>query len=314
MPLVSVLMAVYNADRYVATTIESILAQSWTDFELIIINDGSTDRSASILDHYASQDARLRVLHRENQGIPCTRNQLVRLAEAELLAWIDADDVALPDRLALQVEFMQQHPAVVCLGSSFELIDARGRRLTHLQVPLTDMEIQPQLLAGHAALFQPCAMLRRSVVQQVGGYDESMGQAEDLDLWLRLGEVGQLANLPHCLIQYRLHADSVSEQDCQFQRQKALEACQRAWQRRGIQGQFEAGEPWRPSSDRRSQQQFILKYGWWAFNYRQRRTALIYGLKAIIKLPLNRESWRLFGCALLKPLRDPLPPDTVRCS
>lgn len=303
-PLVSVLMAVYNSERYVATAIESILTQQWRDFELIAINDGSTDRSAAILDRYAAQDPRVRVLHRENRGIPRTRNQLVDLAAAELLAIMDADDVALPDRLALQVGFMQQHPQVVCLGSSFELIDGRGRRLTRLTVPLTDADIQPQLLAGHAAIFQPCAMLRRSALRQVGGYNEAMPQAEDLDLWLRLGEVGQLANLPQTLVQYRLHAASVSEQDCQLQRQKAREACEQAWQRRGIQGCFKAGEVWRPGRDRRSQQQYFVRYGWWAFNYRQRQTALIYGLKAIERRPLDGAGWRLVAVAMLKPLPD----------
>lgn len=148
-------------------------------------------------------------------------------------------------------------------------------------------------------------MLRRSVVLQIGGYDETMTQAEDLDLWLRLGEVGELANLPEALVQYRLHANSVSEQDCALQRQKALEACERAWQRRGIQGRFEAGGLWRPGKDRGSQHRFWMQYGWWAFNSGERQTALIYGLKAIRALPWHRAGWTLVSCALLKPLPKP---------
>ncbi len=305
MPLVSVLMAVYNGDRYLAQAIKSILQQTLTDFELIVVDDGSTDRSLEILKFYAAQDNRMRVISRENQGIPRTRNQLLAESSAEFIAIMDADDVALPDRLARQIAFMQQHPEVVCLGSAFELIDAKGRLLTKLSVPLQNDEIQAKILAGHAAIFQPCAMLRRSAMLQVNGYNESMPQAEDLDLWLRLGEIGALANLPNCLVQYRLHANSASEQDCLLQRQKALEACQQAWQRRGVSGQFEAGELWRPGKDRNSRSQFLIKYGWWAFGSQQRQTALIYSLKAIQTLPFQIEGWKLLGCALLKPFPSP---------
>lgn len=302
MPLVSVLMAAYNCERYVAQAVTSVLNQSLQDFELIIVNDGSTDRTLKILQRYAAQDQRICLISRENQGIPRTRNELLAAATAELIAIMDADDIALPNRLAQQVEFLQQHPEVVCLGSAFELIDAKGRFLTKLPVPLYNDEIQQQILAGHAAIFQPCAMLRRSTVQQIGGYDETMPQAEDLDLWLRLGEVGELANLPEALVQYRLHANSVSEQDCALQRQKALEACQRAWQRRGITGTFEASNHWRPGNDRASQHRFMTQYGWWAFNSGERQTAMIYGIKAIRALPFRAEGWQLLRCALLKPL------------
>ncbi len=300
MPAISVLMAVYNSERYLVQAVESILNQTWRDFELIIIDDGSTDRSLAILQSYVAQDQRIHLISRENRGIPYTRNQLLSQASAELIATMDSDDVALPERLARQVAFLQQHPEVVCLGSAYELIDAKGRLLTQLPVPLDNEAIQRQILAGHAAIFQPCAMMRRSVVQQVGGYDETMTQAEDLDLWLRLGEVGELANLPDVLVQYRLHANSVSEQDCALQRQKALEACQHAWQRRGIQAKFEATEPWRPGKDRKSRHRFMLQYGWWAFNSKQRQTAIIYSFKAIWALPWQPQGWKLLSCALLK--------------
>jgi glycosyltransferase involved in cell wall biosynthesis len=300
MPALSVLMAVYNSEAYLVQAVESILNQTWQDFELIIIDDGSTDSSLDILQTYAKQDQRLRLISRENRGIPYTRNQLLAQASAELIAIMDSDDVALPDRLTRQVAYMQQHPEIVCLGSAYELIDAKGRLITQLPVPLDDAAIQAQILAGHAAIFQPCAMMRRSAVQQVGGYDDTMTQAEDLDLWLKLGEVGKLGNLPDVLVQYRLHANSVSEQDCALQRQKALIACQRAWQRRGIQARFEATEPWRPGKDRQSQHRFMLQYGWWAFNSKQRQTAIIYSLKAIWALPWQLQGWKLLSCTLLK--------------
>jgi glycosyltransferase involved in cell wall biosynthesis len=301
-PLVSVLMAVYNSERYLAQAIESILNQTLSEFELIIIDDGSTDGSLAILQQYAAQDARIRLHSRDNRGIPQTRNELLDMARAELIAVMDSDDVALPERLAKQVAFLKPQPQVVCLGSAFDLIDAQSRRITTLPVPLEDAEIQPQILAGHAAIFQPCAMMRRTAVRQVGGYNPAMTQAEDLDLWLRLGEIGKLANLPEALVQYRLHANSVSERDCALQRQKALEACQQAWHRRGIVGQFEAAAAWRPGRDRDSQHQFAMQYGWWAFNSGERQTAVIYALKAIRLWPSRMAGWKLLIYSLLKPI------------
>lgn len=295
-------MAVYNSEKYVAEAVESILKQTFQDFELVIVDDGSTDRSQSILQAYAAQDRRIHLISRENRGIPRTRNELLAQASAELIAVMDSDDIALPDRLARQVAFLQQHPQIVCLGSAYALIDAQGRFLTQLPLPLDNDAIQQKALAGHAAIFQPCAMMRRSIVQQIGGYDETMTQAEDLDLWLRLGEVGVLANLPDVLVQYRLHSNSVSEQDCALQRQKAYEACQRAWQRRGINGQFEAATHWRPGKDRKSRHQFMMQYGWWAFNSGQRQTALIYALKAIQALPTDVTGWKLLASTIVKPL------------
>jgi len=302
MPLISVLMPVYNAQSYLAEAVESILSQSLGDFEFLILDDGSTDRSLKILRAYAAQDPRIRLTSRANGGYVSALNQLLEQAQGELIARMDADDVALPERLAKQVTFLQQHPAVLCLGSAFDLIDARDRRITSLPVPLDDAEIQRLALSGHTPINHPSAMMRRSALLQVGGYDEAFCPAEDLDLWLKLGEIGQLANLPEPLVKYRLHPDSVSERNCALQRQKALEACQQAWQRRGIVGQFEATDAWRPGPDRESQYRFAMQYGWWAFNSGERQTALTYALKAIRLWPSQIESWKLLGCSLFKPM------------
>jgi hypothetical protein len=301
-PLISVLMPVFNAERYVAKAIASILEQTLGDFEFLIVNDGSTDRSLSILEKYAISDKRIRLISRPNTGYVVALNEMLQLAEGEFIARMDADDIALPERFRRQVEFLRQHPEVVCVGGCHDLIDHKGRLLTHLVLPLHDRDIQREALAGHGSICHPCAMIRRSALLQVGGYDETLMPAEDLDLWLKLGELGQLANLSDAILQYRLHSQSVSEENCLVQRQKCRIACERAWQRRGIEGTFEASEPWRPGSDRASRTQFMLRYGWWAFNSRQRTTALIYAVKAILTNPLQWEGWKLFICAGVKPL------------
>ncbi|MDX2230229.1 MAG: glycosyltransferase family A protein [Leptolyngbyaceae cyanobacterium bins.349] len=295
-------MPVYNAERYVEDAIASILAQTFPNFEFLITDDGSTDGSFSILETYAAQDRRIRLERQTNQGVSQTRNHMLTQARGEFIAVMDADDIALPNRFQQQLEFLKTHPDVVCVGGAHELIDEAGRLLTCLTLPTTDAEIQRLALAGHGSICHPCALIRRWALEQTGGYDATLHSAHDLDLWLKLGEMGQLANLQEPVLQYRLLTQSVSGRDPLLQRQEARQACEWAWARRGIVGTFEATDPWRPGPDADSQHQFMLQYGWWAFNSRQRRTALIYALRAIAALPSRLEGWKLLACAGLKPL------------
>ena len=299
-PLVSVLMPVYNAERYVAQAIESILNQTFSNFEFLIIDDGSTDRSLKILQQYAVRDQRIRLHSRPNTGLAVALNEMLQTARGELIARMDADDIALPDRFERQVSFLGDHAEVVCVGGSYEMIDDRGRFLTTLSVASDDPTIQQSALAGHGSICHPTAMMRRSALVQIGGYDASLLPAEDVDLWLKLGELGKLANLSAPVLKYRLHPGSVSAQACAIQRQQARKACELAWKRRKIQGSFEADDLWRPGKDRRSRHQFMLQYGWWAFESGNRSTAALYGLKAVCLLPHYLEGWKLLACALLK--------------
>lgn len=298
-PIVSVIMPVYNAQRYVAAAVRSILDQTFRDFEFLILDDGSTDRSRSILQRYAATDPRIRLISRGNRGFVVTLNELVQQAQGEYLARMDADDVALPDRLALQVDFLQAHPTVVCVGGAQDWIDAADRILLHHPEATDNATIQQLALSGQTPINHPSALMRRSAVLQVGGYDATMYPAEDLDLWLKLGEQGELANLPQTVLCYRQHDRSISERLQAQQTQQRRTACERAWQRRGITGQFHEAPPWRPV-DRSSRHRFATMYGWWFFNAGNRSGALAYGLKAIRTWPWAIEGWKLLVCALLK--------------
>ena len=297
-------MPVYNVEQYITKAVESILAQTFMDFEFIIIDDGSTDSSLKILETYAAKDERIHLTSRKNKGIPRTRNEMLALTSGEFIAVMDADDVALPERFALQVKFLRSHPDYVCVGGAHEVIDEKGRLLTRLELPQNNDEIQQLMLAGHGSICHPCAMIRRASLMEVGGYDEALLTAHDLDLWLKLGEVGALANLKDTVLKYRLHMNSISEKNGALQRQEARAACERAWQRRGIEGCFEATEQWRPGPDRSSRHKFMLQYGWWAFSSGQRQTAITYGTRAIAALPFAAEGWKLLVCAAIKPLPD----------
>lgn len=303
-PTVSILLPVYNAERHLAEAVESMLHQSFTDFEFLVINDGSTDRSGKILATYAAQDKRIRSISRDNRGLIFTLNEMLQQAQGEFLARMDADDISTPDRLALQVGFLRQHPEVVCVGGAFDLIDPQGHTVMRaVAMPEENAEIQQMLLLGRTLINHPSALIRRAALLQIGGYDPSMKTIEDLDMLLRIGEIGQLANLPDVVLKYRFHTQSVSAQNIVYQSQMAHEACKRAWKRRGITGRFDSPQPWyRPTPDPDSQQHFWHRYGWWAFCQGLRRTAATCGLKAILAKPTTPESWKLLICALFKPI------------
>lgn len=306
-PVVSVLMPVYNTERYVAQAVKSILTQTFTDFELIIIDDGSIDRSLEIMQKYAAKDKRIRLANRENRGISRTRNELLAEAEGEFIALMDSDDVALPERLTRQVEFLRSRPDVLCVGSAYQFIDEKGNLLLNCFEPESSAEIQQGLLAGYAnKMLQPSVMIRRDSLVEIGSYDETT-LAEDLDMFLRLGEVGELANLKELLMKYRIRMNSFCGEKHQLYIKDARKVCERAWQRRGIEGCFEAAKdgPMRPKAERFSQHPFLVKYGWWAFNSGQRQTAIFYAIRAIAALPFAVDGWKLLVCAAIKPLPSP---------
>jgi glycosyltransferase involved in cell wall biosynthesis len=146
-PRVTVLLPVHDAERFLAEAVESVLAQSFRDFELLAIDDGSRDASAEILGDFARRDRRVRVVHRPHQGLIATLNDGLALARGELIARMDADDVALPRRLELQLARLDREPSLVCIGGAFEVIDARGRRIDSVRHPCDFDSLFAELLA-----------------------------------------------------------------------------------------------------------------------------------------------------------------------
>ena len=187
------------------------------------------------------------------------------------------------------------------------MIDAKGRRLTTLCPPEDDPAIQRLALRGHCSICHSASLMRRQAVERAGGYRENFTFAHDLELWLRLGEVGRLANLPETVIQFRLHDSSISETKREEQRRFCRLACEQAWERRGItDGVFEASEPWRPGKDRASRHRYAMQYGWWALTSGERRTAMVYGAKAVAARPTTAGGWKLLAKAATKRPSSPL--------
>jgi glycosyltransferase involved in cell wall biosynthesis len=286
-PTISVVMPVYNAKRYVAEAIESILGQTFRDFEFLIIDDGSTDGSLAILKRYAGCDARIRLWSGPNAGYVPRLNEMLALARGDLVARMDADDVSLRDRFGRQVEFLRAHPEVDVVGTGQQCIDSRGYTLTDWCFPLGHDEIQECALAGTGPISHPAVMMRREAVLAAGGYIVELMPAEDFDLWLRMGEHGQLANLPDILVRYRMHEQSVSALLQPKQLAQTQRALDDACDRRGLPRRDLQIPSWRPV-DRESRVRYWLAHGWRAFERRDVAAAIHLSVTTGLLHPASR--------------------------
>ncbi len=205
-PLVSVVVPVYNTARYLPAAIESVLAQTYPHFELILVDDGSTDGSAAIARAYARRDPRVRVLCNErNLGIVRTRNRAFAAAHpaSTYFAVLDSDDVCLPDRLARQVAFLETHRDHALVGGHIRVIDERGAEVGVRRYPLTHAEIV-RVITRYSPVAQPTVMIRRSALAAVGVYRERFPRGHDYDLWLRMAARFPIANLDAYTLHYRI--------------------------------------------------------------------------------------------------------------
>lgn len=209
-PLISVIMPLYNAERFVGESIENILRQTVGDFELIVIDDASTDASAEIARAYAAKDDRIVLMHNElNSGAARTRNRALDAARGKFITFMDADDLCSPERFAKQLAFFERHPQTDICGSYYTMFGTRGGNgELKIQVPLTHEEIQYQLFFG-CPFGMSSVMLRSEPFKRTGiRFRECM--AEDYQLWVDLSEHLRMANIPEYLTFYRRWEDQIS--------------------------------------------------------------------------------------------------------
>lgn len=232
-PRVSVAVPVYNAERFLDEAMGSVLGQTFEDFEVVAVNDGSTDRSGSMLDAHAKRDPRVRVLHQANAGLVGALNASLDACRGELIARFDPDDVCEPERFKKQVRFLEAHPEVVAVGSWMQSIDPEGGALNRFDYPIEHEAIEADFLHGRNAIGHPAAMIRAAALTKLEGYRYE-SYTTDLDLFLRLAEVGRLANLPEPLLRYRQHPASICATRRRDQVDLVLEVINDARQRRGM--------------------------------------------------------------------------------
>jgi glycosyltransferase involved in cell wall biosynthesis len=207
-PCVSVIMPVRDGARWIGEALASLQAQSFADFELIVVDDGSQDRTAHIVAQ-AQGDARIRLLPQPPLGLVAALNRGLEAAHGEFIARLDADDRAHPARLARQVELLRAQPELGLIGSWAEIIDADGRTLGRLRPP-ADPDALATMLMWRNPMLHSSTMWRADLTARVGRYRAAFEAAEDYDLWLRMAEHGRIANIPEYLLQYRRHDAGVT--------------------------------------------------------------------------------------------------------
>lgn len=208
---VSVVMSVYNGGKYLKEAVLSVLQQTYRDFELIIINDGSTDDSLNIIKELQSKDDRIKIVSRENKGLVCSLNEGVRMAQGEYIARMDADDLAGCDRFEKQLKYMQENNLVVC-GSWAEGIDSAGKNIKDMDYPPNTKKIRFYAL-WHNPFIHPAVMFKKDIFEKNGGYRKSFKHIEDYELWTRLVFKYKTGNIPERLIKYRLHDDQITREN-----------------------------------------------------------------------------------------------------
>jgi GT2 family glycosyltransferase len=212
-PTVSVVIAVRDGEAYLGEAIGSVRAQTFADWELIVVDDGSTDDTPEIIAAARRQDDRVRVLRQEAGGVSRARNRGCEAARGRYLAILDADDVALPERLALQVPYLDSRPEVAVVGGAGTIVDEGGREIGAAVYPTDPSEAEALLAAGRTPLIQSAATMRTEAFRATAGYRPALKRAQDFELWLQISEHGLVANLGDTVVRYRVHGAQASTRD-----------------------------------------------------------------------------------------------------
>lgn len=301
-PKVSVIMPIYNAGRYLKVAVESLLNQTFIDFELLAIDDCSTDGSLDLLQDY--KDYRIRILKNEkNLGQGLTRNRGLEEARGVFVAFMDNDDVSHPDRLKRQVEYLDLNPAVAVVGSWARIIDADGKPIRIWEHPAEPSEVK-QAILSFCPVINPSVMARRVALIEAGGYQP--GMTEDYPLWLSIAERHSIANIPETLIDYRVHVSQLSLRKLALQvhasnrvRRSAIER----WRQLDILPRGSA--PAVPSlwDELRCKENTVARaYLYWSTLYKemgQDRQAAMLAFRAFLRAPLGAQSRKAAGLAFL---------------
>jgi len=295
-PRISVVLPVYNAQSHLRQAVQSILDQTFADFELIAVDDGSTDASLSILRRFAAFDDRVKIISRPNTGLIGALHDGSAAMKSDLLARMDADDVCLPTRFEKQLAYMDAHPGCVLLGAFVRAIDPHGLTLWEESPPVGHETLSAELMKGRGGVIRhPAAMIRREALLRVGNYRKEFKHAEDVDLFLRLSEAGEVANIPEILLEYRQHYQSINRTQYATQTERVTQAVREAAARRGCS----LPEGWRyePTPPRPAEQQ-LRDWGWLALKRQRADIARKHAWSLLGMSPLKLDSWRLMACAL----------------
>lgn len=295
-PLITVVMSTYNIEKYVAEAVDSILSQTFTDFEFVIVEDGSQDSTLRILESY--QDERIRIIRTENRGLANALNTGLDAATGKYIARMDSDDVSSQRRLEVLLSEAEKSRDLALVGSWYEVIDEEGNFLTKARAPLSNSELWHVMLSGHNPFCHGGVLFRRDVVEKLCGYRPEFKNSQDFDLWLRLGEQHPMSMVPEVLYSWRLRRGSVGSgarmrqraygkaaRQCLDQRQKGLPeqlpnfGQKRSFTSRGLLSRLD-----KQSAYAAVKTNFLLQSG-------HRREASQLALKSVALSPWNVVAW-----------------------
>ena len=292
-------MPVKDAELYVNAAITSILTQDFVDLELIIIDDGSDDNSAEVINSVIRGDSRCRFISRENRGLVDTANELISLARGQYIFRMDADDFALPSRVSKQIGYLHSNADCVCVGSKVLLADHELRPIAEACLLTEHQDIDAENMRGGWAICHPASVVRRDALIRIGGYRKEAEWAEDLDLFLRLAEIGRLSNLPEVLLTYRQHLRSAGYSRRELQVDAASFAVHSAKHRRG---NLAAENDWASAANNSSVTGYSSvadihrKWAWQALMGGNVNTARLHGFQAMRLRPFHRDNLKLIPC------------------
>ncbi len=296
-------MSVYNSEAYLPEAIDSILNQTFDDFEFIIIDDGSKDGSLKIIKSY--KDNRIRLISRSNKGLTASLNEGLKLAKGEYIARQDSDDISIPTRLQKEVAYLDANPRVALVGSNYTVMEVDGTKLTTTNVFTRPADLKLTQITcnqyGHGSI-----MLRRSILKKTGDYDDSVGYVEDYDLWTRISRFADIANIEEPLYLYRRNTESITRKNLDLQIQQTFAVRDKAFKdfltnRRQYRVFY-----YRPSGHRYRNRKAVLYRD---LAYLHRKADRLFGgiqmmLLAILLEPFNKKNYRYLQYVLYKPRFD----------
>ena len=292
-PILTVLMSVYNGMPYLVNAVESILNQSYDNFDFIIINDGSSDKSLEILQSYAKNDKRIKLISHENKGLVAALNEGLAMINTPFIARMDDDDIALPTRLEKQMHYLGNNDDCLLLGTKVIIIDTDGDEICEMGDYFSHSDIDQGLLEKKGQLiYDPSVIFRKSVVDQLGGYRKKYSYVPDLDLYLRISELGKIENLSEPLLKYREHTEKMGFVYRDEQITQINEVIKETYARRKLAYRETLIDSPALKSEINSWEIWV----WWALKAGNIKTAKKYAFKLLLASPFSLKSWRLMYC------------------
>ena len=304
-PKITILMSVYNGEKYLREAIDSILNQTYKDFEFLIINDGSTDRTPKILQSY--KDQRIKIINNEkNIGLTKSLNKGLKIAKGEYIARMDADDISMAERLEKQVNFLDQKKNIGLVGTSHLKINEKGKILQPVRTLTDEKELKEKLLVANK-FYHGSVMFRKVCIDKVGFYREEFKSSQDYDLWLRIADYFEMRNIPEILYKWRVNIKSISVAKLGQQAKYGSLAIKLAKERKQfgkdrIQLFEEKGNKKNILNDLPLENDFKNRveiaqgHNFWGkilLDGKDYKGALKLLLKSFINNPLNKDTWRL---------------------